>query len=83
MFNKVTDFPQYRKLSNGKVYYKITDDRSFEEIQLMGSKAFLHTVIAQQYPEMIRIQDMLDTESEVYLLIDASEYEAIHAKCNF
>lgn len=58
--HKNTDFPQYRKLSNGKAYYKILDERNFVEIQLMGSKKITHTIKAVQYPEILRIKEMLD-----------------------
>lgn len=60
MIDKNTHFPQYRKLSNAKTYYKITDERTFHEIQMMGSKRLFYTTIAKQYPEMLRIKDMLD-----------------------
>lgn len=60
MMHKNTDFPQYRKLSNGRTFYKILDDRNFVEIQLMGSKKISHTIKATKYPEMLRIKEMLD-----------------------
>ena len=59
MLDKGTDFPQYRKLSNDKVFYRIVDDRHFDEIQIIGTKAQLRNVVAEQYPEILRIQDML------------------------
>jgi len=59
MCNKVTDFPQYRKLSNEKVFYRINNNRQFDEIQIVGKKANIHAVDAKQYPEILRIQDML------------------------
>ena len=36
MLDKGTDFPQYRKLSNDKVFYRIVDERHFDEIQIIG-----------------------------------------------
>ena len=56
---KTIVFPQYRKLSNEKSYYKIVDDRHFEEKQRIGKQVFLLNISAEQYPEIIRIQDML------------------------
>jgi hypothetical protein len=52
-------FPQFRKLSNEKSFYKIVDDRHFEEKQCIGKQVFLLKITAEQYPEIIRIQDML------------------------
>lgn len=78
MNNKVTDFPQYRMLSNGKTFYKITDERNFEEIVLMGSKKIRHKMRAEQYPEMLRIQDMLAGFDGVYVSISVEKWEEIN-----
>lgn len=59
MNNKVTDFPQYRMLSNGKVFYKIISMDEFVEIQFLGDKKMQYTVKAVQYPEKLKILDML------------------------
>ena len=76
MMSKDIDFPQYRKLSNEKVFYKILSDRKFIEIQLMGSKAFLYEFDAIQYPEILKIQDMLSLE-EAYLTSNKLEFETL------
>jgi hypothetical protein len=52
-------FPQFRKLSNDKSFYKIVDNRHFEEKQCIGKQVFSLKITAEQYPEIIRIQDML------------------------
>jgi hypothetical protein len=70
---KNTDFPQYRKLSNGKTFYKIIDGKTFEEVQLMGTKRMVYTTIANQYPEMLRIKDMLELQ-EPYEMSNENEY---------
>lgn len=59
MKDKVIDFPQYRKLSNDKTYYRIHSTELFEEIMIIGEKAVLYTIEAKQYPEMLRIKDMI------------------------
>lgn len=70
---KNTDFPQYRKLSNGKTFYKIVDAKTFDEVQVMGSKRFVYTTIANQYPEMLRIKEMIELH-EPYELSNENEY---------
>ncbi|MBU3660955.1 MAG: hypothetical protein FGM14_13850 [Flavobacteriales bacterium] len=52
-------FPVYRKLANNKSFYRIDDERSFFEVQVIGNKCFLTQTLAKQYPEIIRITDML------------------------
>ncbi len=74
MKDKVTDFPQYRMLSNGKSFYKIVDYRHFEEIKLVGSRILRQEFTAHQYPEILRIQDMLEGMEEVYLTIDKQKW---------
>ena len=75
MNNKVTDFPQYRMLSNGKSFYKITDDRHFEEVQHVGSRISRQEFTAEQYPEILRIQDMLGGMDGIYLTIDEERWD--------
>lgn len=68
------DFPQYRKLLNEKSFYRITDGIHFDELQRIGSKVVLHQLHAEQYPEMLRIKDMLEL-SEGYLISSQSEFD--------
>lgn len=83
MLDKGTDFPQYRKLSNDKVYYRIIDDRNFDEIQIIGSKAQLRNIKAMQYPEILRIQDMLSYGIEGFIESDESEFSSLKDKFDF
>ena len=80
MFNKDTDFPQYRKLSNNKVFYRISNDKYFDEIQLIGSRAQLYRIVANQYPEILRIQDMLGCVDDGFEISSDLEFDALLAK---
>lgn len=57
---KKMHYPQYRKLAGFDRYYKITDDKCFIEVAVTNGKASSQTIIANQFPEMLRIQDMLN-----------------------
>jgi hypothetical protein len=70
------DFPQYRKLANEKSHYAIRDDRHFIEKQLIGKQVFTIEIEAKQYPEILRIQDMLNCE-EGFLLSSKEVFESI------
>lgn len=83
MFDKGTDFPQYRKLSNDKVFYRILDDRHFDEIQIIGTKAQLRNVVAEQYPEILRIQDMLSYGILGFVASNEEEFLNIKDNCIF
>lgn len=56
------EFPQYRKLSNNQSFYIIETERKFIEIQLIGNHHIVHTIIAEQYPEILRIKEMLSMQ---------------------
>ncbi|MEN9988684.1 MAG: hypothetical protein RLZZ585_1723 [Bacteroidota bacterium] len=70
------DFPQYRKLANEKSHYEIRDDRHFVEKQLIGKQVFIIEIEAKQYPEILRIQDMLHCV-EGFLLSTKEVFESI------
>lgn len=67
------EFPQYRKLSNDKSFFCIEDECHFTEIQLIGQKVFEIKINAIQYPEKLKIMDMLNCE-DPYLKIEESEF---------
>jgi len=75
MSNKGTDFPQYRKLSNNKVYYRIRNEREFDEIQLIGKNAQLFNIEAKQYPEMLRIKDLISYTQDGFESSTEEEFE--------
>jgi hypothetical protein len=56
------DFPQYRRYTNNLSWFKIEDERHFIELQFIGEKVLRYEVHATQYPEMLRIRDMLTYE---------------------
>ena len=76
MHDKGRDFPQYRKLFNEKAFYKIIDERHFDEIQVLGSRILTYSFHAEKYPEILRIQDMLNL-AEGYLVAEQGEYEGL------
>ena len=72
-------FPVYRKLSNSKSFYRIEDDRNFFEIQVIGKKCFLTQTEAKQYPEIIRVTDML-TLSDPFIESTVEEFHLFYTK---
>lgn len=78
MSNKGTDFPQYRMLSNRKVYYQILSNDEFIEVSFLGERKMTFRVLAKQYPEKLRIMQMLACE-EPYELLAAELYQHFDA----
>lgn len=68
-------FPIYRKLINNKVYYKIVDLKNFEEIKLIGSKVTHSKTTANQYPELLLIQDLIACVAEYYTTSSQEEWD--------
>lgn len=75
------NFPQYRKLANGKSYYKISSVGSMEEIQLIGNRYAIHNLEAFILPERLLIQDMLDLQDGLYVVVEESEFKALKFHC--
>ncbi len=65
-------FPQYRQLSDVNVFYEILTDSHFIELKKIGNAWIKHEVVATQYPEKLRIMDMLNADSPYVKLNYAS-----------
>ncbi len=77
MSDKNKQFPQYRKLPNAKSLYRIDSERVFVELQKIGSRWWLYNLEAKQYPEILRIMDMLQL-NEPFVLSTEIEFETIY-----
>lgn len=76
------NFPTYRKFVGINVWFKIENDRKFVEIKQIGSKFIIHTVIAEQYPEILLISDMLACLEGRWEKIEPSEFQQVLEKAN-
>ncbi|MCB9195580.1 MAG: hypothetical protein H6600_01075 [Flavobacteriales bacterium] len=70
------EFPVYRKYTNSKTYFKVINEKCFEEFHFIGDRIFNHTINAIQYPEQLRILDMIECKDGIWIEIDEQEYEA-------
>jgi hypothetical protein len=68
-------FPQFRKYIHAPTCFKIISEQEFEEISFVGKKTFVVRIIAHQYPEYIRIQDMLHCVGGAWEIISEEMYE--------
>jgi hypothetical protein len=75
------EFPQYRKLKNNRSFYRIENLTHFTEIQIIGTKTFLFKLHATQYPEMVKIKDMLNGE-DPFQMSDKIEFDLYSEKLN-
>jgi len=70
-------FPQYRKYTNGSSFFKILSNKEFIELQILGEKVLEYQVLAEQYPELRLINDMLELHHERWEFIDPIEFDTI------
>lgn len=71
------EFPIFRKYFNAKSYFKIISDKEFEEVQKVGNQKHFMTIKAEQFPEMLRIKDMIDCKDGMWLVSTEQEYSSI------
>jgi len=71
---KIT-YPQYRKYSNNKSYFKILSATKFEEIQVLGTKATLHEFEAKILPDRNFIYDLIFDYKKNWLISNKTEFE--------
>ena len=71
-------YPIYRKLTNNRSYYKILNDREFEEIQVVGTRTMSYKHVAKQYPEILFIQDLIDFSHSGIIQSNAFEFNDLH-----
>jgi hypothetical protein len=67
------EFPQFRKLENGRSLYKITSPNQFVELQQIGTKWVRYEFEVQQFPDLLRIQEMLQG-NKPFVISDQSEF---------
>jgi hypothetical protein len=78
----IIEYPQFRKLSNEKSYYKIDSATELTEIQRVGEKFLVHQLQAKILPEKLLISDLIACDSSNYSIITAEEYLDFEEFCN-
>jgi hypothetical protein len=69
-------FPIYRRTADGRHFYRIEAPDRFTEVQVIGSRRVLHAVEATQYPERVRIMEMIAGGEGRYLPLAEEEWAA-------
>jgi hypothetical protein len=74
------EFPQYRRLVNGKSWYFIHADDHMVEYQVLGSKLLEHEVKATIMPERWAIADVLQCANSSWEPASEMEFTAFLAQ---
>ena len=75
--NTDINYPQYRKYSNDKAYFKIISETEWEEVQVVGSNYILHQFTVKIMPDRNYIYDMTFDYEKNWVLIEEDEYKKI------
>lgn len=68
-------YPSYRKITNRDTWYKIVSDTEFHEVSRLGNRLIVEVVVAVQFPEKLKIQDMLECKGEHYEKVSGQEFD--------
>ena len=60
-----TEFPQYRKYTNDRHWFRIESDERFTEVYRMGEKYFSRELVAKIYPDRLVIADLLAAQNGI------------------
>lgn len=69
--------PIYRRSRNGRNFYRIMSGTVFTEVQLIGNRSIVHEVVAETYPERLRIADMVAMTDGLFLPGTQAEFDAV------
>lgn len=70
-------YPQYRKYSHERTYFKIISASEWEEIQVMGNEYSIHRFKTAILPDRNYIYDLTFNYKDNWLKIDEHEYERV------
>lgn len=73
------EFPVYRKINNGKSYYKIISNIEFIEIQIIGKNHFHNHFKISQYPDKLFLLDVISGKPP-YEIATQEEVERLFTK---
>lgn len=71
----MSNFPVYRKYTNKNTFFKILSENEFEEISSIGNQPVIYHIVAEQYPEKLRIKDMIQCNDDIWVEISPEIYE--------
>jgi hypothetical protein len=69
-------FPQYRKYSNSKVFFKINSDSNWSEIQIVGNHYQYRNFNVSLHPDRMFVLDLIACRLGI-LKASADEFESL------
>lgn len=69
-------FPLYRKLSDGRRWYRVGSPEALTEVERIGDRFVRHELVAHRYPERLRIAEIIDLADGRYQPCSEEEFAA-------
>ncbi len=73
----LTEFPLFRKYCNAQTHFKVESKKVLIERQIIGEKYFETKIIARQFPEMLKIRELIERSNKIYCTSTQEEFESI------
>ena len=70
------EYPLYRRTTDGRHAYRVESPTRFTEVQVVGNRRIVHHVTATAYPELLRIQEMVNGGEGRYLPMTVAEWDS-------
>ena len=74
-------FPIYRSLANHLVLYQINSENELIELKITGNYYSINSYQASQYPEKLKIREMILNSDKSLIEIDQIEFNRVKFKC--
>ena len=68
-------YPQFRKYSHGRTYFKIISSSEWEELHITKDKTSIHSFTAKILPDRNYIHDLTFDYEKNWIAIGEEEYE--------
>jgi len=78
---KDMNFPFFRGLANQQVFYQINSEVEFIELKITGNYYSINSYHAAQYPEKLKIREMILNLDNSLIEIDQFDFNRIKFEC--
>ncbi len=79
--NNPHQFPVYLKYPHNKTFFRIIDETSFDQLDIIGTGYHLYHFKAKVYPDRLLLMDMMDNKGGHWLPSSAAEWEEQLSYC--
>ncbi len=72
--NNNVKFPIFRKYASGTSFFKVISFEEMEEVQVIGSRKWVHLLKATTYPDRVKIMEVIAGDENLFASLSEAEY---------